>query len=67
MINILLTTSFIERQPYALEIGDVCPAKAKFEIQCNQGNLFFCRHHFVKNEDQLKQILLQIIEINQES
>jgi hypothetical protein len=39
---------------------DSCGAQAYYAVELKTGELFFCRHHFSKNEDTLINIAIDI-------
>ena len=43
---------------------DSCPARANFTVTFLTGTLDFCRHHFLRNQEKLTLVAIQMIEIN---
>lgn len=41
------------KQVTTKERCDSCPAKAHYRITLSTGKLYFCRHHYNKNEEAL--------------
>jgi hypothetical protein len=45
-----------------LETCDVCPSQSYFMVVLESGNLFFCNHHFKKNEAVIFEGALDIVD-----
>ena len=41
---------------------DACQAQAYYLVKMIEGQLCFCRHHFLKNEDKLTKVSYEIID-----
>ena len=41
---------------------DACQAQAYYLVKMIEGQLMFCRHHFLKNEDKLTKVSYEIID-----
>lgn len=41
---------------------DKCNAQAYFLVVFDSGELYFCRHHFLKNEDALREFSYHIVD-----
>lgn len=41
---------------------DQCPSQAYYVAVFESGSLFFCKHHFNKNEDALVELAMEIID-----
>ena len=46
----------------ALDRCDSCGSQAYFMVIFERGDLIFCRHHFMKNEDALREHAYHIID-----
>jgi hypothetical protein len=42
---------------------DSCPGRASYSILLNSGTLDFCNHHFLKNENALKEVSKEITKL----
>ena len=41
---------------------DRCPSQAFYWVNGVSGDLLFCRHHFLKNEDKLREYAFEIVD-----
>ena len=41
---------------------DACGSQAYYLVKLLEGNLMFCRHHFLKNEDKLTKVAYEVID-----
>lgn len=55
-----------ERVITANDRCDKCGSQAYFLSVLESGELFFCRHHFLKNEDTLRDISYHIVDQSQD-
>lgn len=56
----MVMTDSVERTLTASDRCDACGAQAYYEVKLETGELFFCRHHFSKNEDALINVAIDI-------
>jgi hypothetical protein len=56
----MVMTDSVEKTLTASDRCDVCNAQAYYEVKLETGELFFCRHHFSKNEEALINVAIDI-------
>ena len=61
--NLPELTSPLELEWYTpQEFCDACPSQSYFMVVFDTGNLFFCNHHFTKNEAVIFEKALDIVD-----
>lgn len=61
-----MTEAVEERVLTALDRCDSCNSQAYFLVIFDQGELYFCRHHFLKNEEPLREKSYYIVDQSEE-
>ena len=52
----------LDRTLTSFDRCDQCGSQAYFAVLLDAGELYFCRHHYLKNESALKEVAIDIID-----
>jgi hypothetical protein len=66
MKNMDLIQSVQSLGPVEYNKCDSCPARANFAVTLLTGSHEFCRHQYLKNQEKLNLVAIQMVEINNE-